>query len=180
MKPNRKARGTARRDVQREEPVKVFDSDEESYDFPVEVTSKVRDSIQELSEIPLIMHGIKNQNAFAAALSQGKNDKEIAHNVSVLASAQMKSLDIIWLLLGASVRNKADYETVIQELNNYETEASDNNLALEELIKIKRVVIGLKEKDAQINSLRLTTTISIVVAAVSMIIAIAALAQGLI
>lgn len=113
-----------------------------------EIDESVKSNIEKVSSVSSEMAEILDQNKFIAFFSKGNNIRDLAENVSSIASVEKSTLDLVILLMGATVGHKNDYDAIMITLNELVDASDEDAMTLEHIINIKRAIQGLQTRDA--------------------------------
>lgn len=122
-------------------------------DLTQRVLTSISDSTRELLSISDTMAAIAKQGGWDAFWGQGDNIKGIASHVARLTTVQKSTLDLIVLIIGAAGTMKADYNIIIESIEELSREHGGSVEVLDYLVKIKQMVIDLQKRDAIIQDL---------------------------
>jgi hypothetical protein len=128
--------------------------------FTDQILKAISDSTKELFEISDKMNGIANKKkSFLDIIlathetEDPQNIKDIAQHVAKLTKIQKTSLDLIVLIMGAAGTMKADYNIIINSIEELSKQHGGSVEVLDYLVKIKRMVIDLQKRDVIIQDL---------------------------
>ncbi len=129
------------------QPITV-NNDNESKDYSDEVRKSVEDNVKTVANASSSMSLITDQGRFEAFFSKGNNIRTMAQNVSAIATVEKSTLDLILLLMNADIGHKQDYDIIMQTLSEMRLGLDDDNIAIEQIIRIKKAIQGLQTRDA--------------------------------
>ena len=122
-----------------------------------QITKQIQEAISkcatDIKHVSQTMVDIQTQGGWDAFWKKSQNIREIADHVNVMTTVQQKSLDLIVLLMGAAGRIKADYDIIIDSIEDLSIQHESDVGVLEYLVKIKRMVRDMKERDSLLESL---------------------------
>lgn len=117
------------------------------------IQSSISDCTKDLLTISDTMATISKQGGWDAFWSQGKNINDIANHVAKLTTVQKRSLDLIVLMIGAAGTMKADYNIIVESIEQLSKEHGGSVEVLDYLVNIKKMVLDLQKRDAIIQDL---------------------------
>jgi len=119
----------------------------EEKNFKDEVEFSVSDNIQKISLVSKEMEKIKKQNPLLAHFNKIENIQALANSVINVATVEKSSLDLIVLLLGATVGQNNNYTEIIERLDELKENFNSGTIELEQLVKMKKAIHSLRVRD---------------------------------
>ena len=118
-----------------------------------EIQKTIQASVSELTKVNVSSQQIQAQGGFRTFLKAGRNIQDLAGHLQTVTTVQEKSLDLLVMLLGVSSNLKENYDEILGSIEEASQQHGNDAEVIDYLVKIKRTVRELKERDDLLDSL---------------------------